>query len=87
VRDDLNFPNKVAEYLKRPYARIFIRNDDNSITCGILEFEGCVTQGDTFEEADANLTDAAEGWLDVSVEQGRQIPPPRYWPEDEPGGS
>ena len=30
---------------------------------------GCVSEGDTFEEAVANIREAMEGWLDVAAER------------------
>ena len=32
---------------------------------------GCVTQGDTIEEAQANIVEASEGWLAVAHERNR----------------
>ncbi len=32
---------------------------------------GCFTQGETLEEVQSNLREAAEGWLDVAHEDGR----------------
>jgi len=33
---------------------------------------GCVTMGDTIEEARANVVDAAEGWLAASYDLGKE---------------
>jgi predicted RNase H-like HicB family nuclease len=30
---------------------------------------GCVSEGDTFDEAVANIREAAEGWLEVAAER------------------
>ncbi len=30
---------------------------------------GCVSEGDTFEEALANIREAAEGWIEVSTDR------------------
>jgi len=30
---------------------------------------GCVSEGDTYEETLANIREAAEGWLEVSMER------------------
>jgi predicted RNase H-like HicB family nuclease len=32
---------------------------------------GCVTQGDTIEEVQANIVEASEGWLKVAHERNR----------------
>jgi predicted RNase H-like HicB family nuclease len=33
--------------------------------------EGCFTQGDTIEEVQANVVEAAEGWLETAHEEHR----------------
>ncbi len=35
---------------------------------------GCVSQGDSRDEAVANIREAAEGWLEVSAEQAEPDP-------------
>ncbi len=36
---------------------------------------GCISQGDTYEEALENIKEAIEGWIEVSQEFGDKIPP------------
>ncbi len=36
---------------------------------------GCVSEGDTFDEAIENIKDAIRGWIEVSKEYGDEIPP------------
>ena len=38
------------------------------------DLPGCVTQGESFEEALAMAKDAASGWVSSSVEDGEDIP-------------
>ncbi len=64
------------QYLKAPYARILIPESDGTYTAEILEFPGCLAQGDTAQEALANLEQAARGWIVAALEQGQEIPPP-----------
>jgi len=64
------------DILKRPYARILIPEEDGSYSAQMLEFPGCYGQGDTAEEAVGDLEKAAEAWLDVAIEQQREIPEP-----------
>jgi predicted RNase H-like HicB family nuclease len=40
------------------------------------DFPGCVTAGDTIDEAMANAEEALAGHIEVSVEHGEAIPPP-----------
>lgn len=68
--------NVVEEYLKAPYARIVMPEGNGSFVAEILEFPGCLAQGDTAQEALANLERAAKGWIEAALEQGQEIPPP-----------
>lgn len=69
-------PKKTEAYLKEPYSRILIPNDDGAFSAEILEFPGCVAEGETVEEAISNLEAAARSWIEASLEQGLTIPEP-----------
>jgi len=74
-----NSTNKLAEYLSKPYTRIVtpITDESGSYYVGrILEFDGCMTTGDTAEEVYQLLDEAMEGWLDVKLQNGDFIPEP-----------
>ena len=43
----------------------------------VLEFDGCQSDGDTFEEAYNNLRDAMEGWLEIKIKLKQEIPMPK----------
>lgn len=45
-------------------------------TISIPALPGCVSQGETFEEAFAMITEAMELWIDVAREKGLVIPSP-----------
>ena len=64
------------DYLKEPYARILIPDEQGGFCAEILEFPGCFADGGTSSEALANLEEAAESWIQASLEQGHEIPPP-----------
>ena len=64
------------EYLKAPYARILIPDEEGGFIAEILEFPGCISQGDTAEEALKNLEAAANGWIEATLAQGQEVPPP-----------
>ncbi len=68
-------PKTPDDYLKLPYSRILIP-DDGSYAAEILEFPGCFSQGDTPDEAIANLENAAKSWIQVALAQGQEIPEP-----------
>jgi antitoxin HicB len=66
-----------AYYLGLPYT-IELRNfPDEGWFVRVKELPGCMSQGDTADEALANLQEAMELWLEVSLEHGDDIPEPR----------
>lgn len=65
-----------AAYLKRPYARIVIPEDDKTFRGEILEFPGCIAVGNTAAEAFATLEEVAESWIETALAQGQKIPEP-----------
>ena len=68
---------KTAEqYLKLPYARILIPQEDGTFLAEILEFPGCLTEGTTPDEAFQNLEEAAKAWIETALGQGQEIPEP-----------
>lgn len=67
---------KVQELLRRPY-RMVVRGDpEEGYLATAPELPGCVTAGETPEEAMALLRDAMYGWLVVAVERGDAVPVP-----------
>jgi predicted RNase H-like HicB family nuclease len=66
----------LQEILKRPYARILLRDTDGTYTAEILEFPGCIAEGDTPDEAIKELDDAAASWLEAAIQQNEEIPEP-----------
>jgi antitoxin HicB len=71
-------------YLGLPYARELIPDTEGGWFIRIKELPGCMSQGDTPEEALRMIEDAMRGWLAVSLEDGDPIPEPR--PEEEYSG-
>src|SRR5215217_725483 len=54
-------PDTPRDYLTKPYARVLTPDAEyGGYTAEILEFPGCVTEGDTPDEALENLEAAAE---------------------------
>ena len=41
------------------------------------DLPGCVSAGDTLDEAMLNATEALELWAEAMIESGQKIPPPR----------
>lgn len=64
------------DYLKLPYSRVLIPEEEGGYSAEILEFPGCYSQGDTAEEAIRNIEDAASNWIEATLQAGKPIPPP-----------
>ncbi len=68
---------ELARYLSAPYVRMIIPNaEEGGYLAEVLELPGCITEGDTLEEAYHNLEDAMAGWIETSLEDNRPIPEP-----------
>jgi len=55
----------------------------------LIEFPdlpGCMSDGETIEEAIANGSDAKRGWIAAMREAGRSVPPPTSGPEQSYSG-
>lgn len=59
-----------------PYTKELRRNGDGTWFARVVEFPGCMTEGDTQAEAIVNLDDAMRAWIAVQVEDGDSIPEP-----------
>lgn len=61
--------------MKIYYPAIFIPDRDG-VTVEFPDLPGCVTQGDTLEEAFEMAEDAAAGWILSTIEDGENVPRP-----------
>jgi antitoxin HicB len=68
-----NIKKEVRRILALPYARKLVRNEDGTWHARVLEFPGCMTEGDTQESALTNLDDAMAGWVEIHIEDGDPI--------------
>lgn len=69
----------VNDYMKLPYTRLVQEINDESghyFYGRILELEGCQSTGDTLEELYEGLKEAMEGYIEVKLENGLEIPIP-----------
>lgn len=66
----------IHEYLKRPYARILLPSEEGGFFAEIMEFPGCYAEGDTADEAIANLDEAAKSWVRAMLAQDKTVPEP-----------
>jgi antitoxin HicB len=66
---------ELARYLSAPYVRMIVPNvEEGGYLAEVLELPGCITEGDTPEEAYRNLEDAMAGWIAASLDTKRPIP-------------
>lgn len=66
------------EYLRRPYGRVLVPDEDTGgYYAYMLEFPSCCSEGDSLEEAYANLEAAALGWIAICLDEGLPLPAPR----------
>ena len=75
---------RVAAYMELPYTFCLYFDDEVEPVwmAYVEEFEGCMSHGSTPAEAMAMVREAMELWLEGSIEEGWEIPPPReHFPE------
>ena len=69
---------QVGYYLSLPYRVELIPDlEEGGYAVSIPDLPGCISQGDTVEEAMEMIRDAQRGWLTVALEHGDPVPMPR----------
>ena len=67
----------IEEYLALPYKMEIIPDlDEGGYAVNWPELPGCVTCGETLEQAVRNAEDAKYTWLETAIEEGVEIPEP-----------
>ena len=69
--------NEVARLAALAWTTELKRNGDGSIFARIVELPGCMTEGETEEEAVSNLRLALDLWLESELSQNHPIPQPK----------
>lgn len=67
---------ELERYLRLPYTRELVPEDDGTWYARVLELPGCMTVGDTQAEALTNLNDAMSAWIESKLEDRESIPEP-----------
>ena len=63
--------------MKYTYTAVFMPTEDGTeYYARVPDLPGCVTTGENLEDAIAEITDAASGWLVVAEDEGLDIPAP-----------
>lgn len=61
--------------MKLKYLINLEKNEDGGYTVTVPSLPGCITQGDTWEEAIANAQEAIVGFIETLRDLGKPIPP------------
>jgi len=64
-------------YLSLPYTIEIIREDEETWFARVKELPGCITEGDSAQDAAEMILDAMAGWVEIALEDGQTIPEPR----------
>ena len=63
-------------FLGLPYTIRIHKDEFEGYFAMVEELKGCMTQGETYQEAAANILDALKVWLQAAIENGNKIPEP-----------
>lgn len=68
---------KIIDYMKLPYKIELIPDiEEGGFAVSCPELPGCISCGDTVEEAIKNIADAKRVWIEAALEDGIVIPEP-----------
>ncbi len=67
---------KLDYYLRLPYKYSLYPAEEGGYVVEIPDLPGCISQGETVQEAVSMIDDAKRGWLELALEQGMDIPEP-----------
>ena len=70
---------KTSDYMNLPYNIIIKHIRDGSgdyYFASVLELDGCMSDGETPDEAYMNIREAMTGWIETKLESGFSIPQP-----------
>ncbi len=69
-------------YLSLPYSITLVPSPEGGFAVKINELTGCISQGETVEDAYRMIEDAKREWLAAALEMGIEIPVPAADPEE-----
>lgn len=65
-------------YMSLPYKMEIVPDtEEGGFVAMFPDLPGCMTVGDTIEEAVENIIDAKKAWIEAELEEGRTIPEPK----------
>ncbi|GMA52564.1 DNA repair protein HhH-GPD [Alicyclobacillus contaminans] len=63
-------------YMDLPYSVVLHPDPTGEYVVEIPDLPGCLSQGETIEEALRMIEDAKRAWIEIALEEGRSIPEP-----------
>jgi len=69
-------PETLQDYLYLTYPITLYPEPDGGYTVMITDLPGCISQGDTIDEAVNNIEDAKKSWIETAWQYGDSIPSP-----------
>ena len=68
---------KVNDYLKLPYRLVIVPDpDEGGFAVSYPDLPGCISTGDTIDEAVKNAEDAKKEWITAAIADGIPVPEP-----------
>jgi predicted RNase H-like HicB family nuclease len=79
-----NFEAQIEALLRRPYHKLIYGDPEQGYLIKVVEWPGCLTAGETAQEAVRNLPEAMAAWAESMLIDGLPIPEPAapldVWP-------
>jgi len=72
----IDIERQVERSMGLPYRIELLPSEEGGYAVRIPDLPGCLSQGDTAEEAVEMIRDAQRGWLAVTLENGQSVPEP-----------
>jgi len=67
---------ELAYYLSLPYKIELFPSSEGGFAVSIPDLPGCISQGETVEEALEMIADAKAAWIEIALEDGMSVPEP-----------
>jgi antitoxin HicB len=67
----------LEDYLILNYPITFYPETEGGYTVIVQDLPGCISEGDTLEEAMENILDAKKAWIETAWKYGDEIPLPQ----------
>jgi antitoxin HicB len=68
---------EIERFASLPYAIELWPCEEGGFFVEIPDLPGCMSQGETAEEAFEMIEDAKRGWIEIHLEDGHEVPLPR----------